>query len=452
MYLVEEAAITLAPGTSDIVRVDYKRADGTRGFSPRTRTCLPVAGCVPASSVDIQVLGNNEAGTYFIDNDLSTWQPTRRTATGMNALTAMDDPPIIDPPLTAYVLSAPWTQQHEAQLWINNPFTSAVAVTVTQTLPAGITLLDAGGASQSGDTLTWNTVVEPSALNVVTFTFSFPAIPGTENSLPSATLSLVSPLDRQLLSDKANIATFEAIWPLTVDYATPSYVLPGSSSQVVITVTNWLSDSAINGTLTVSVTDAQSVAQHTESKPFNVAASGTGAVNFTLPGLPRGNYLVYGQVSTAGASAKIFADWLQVGLPGPLLDYRVSPLGVVYPGDVLTYTLRFTNTVEVSLNNAVVTASLPAGVTIVPTSVTGGGVVEPGQVRWTLGTVGIGQSVVQSFAVQVNADAVPAGGEPGQLLSEPRLTANEIAPTWGPLAWNLVAHRRVFLPLVLKNH
>jgi uncharacterized repeat protein (TIGR01451 family) len=449
MNLVEESTIILAPGASGTVRVDYKRANGTKGFSPRSETCFPGAGCVPASDINIQVLGTNNAGTYYIGNDLSVWQPTRVNLAGASLAGLADDLPVIDPPLTSYVLSAPWTQKHEAQLWINNPFTSTIPATVTQALPAGIILLDTGGASQDGNVLTWNTTVESSALKLVTFTFGYPAAPGTVNSLSPANLSLISPLDGQPLTADSNAVDFQAIWPLTLDYATPGYVLPGSSSTVLVTVTNWLSNNEVTGTLAISVTDALSTTVYTDSQPFSVPISTTGAVSFTLPAmLASGNYLVHGLVNAAGAFAEAFTDPLQVGLPGPLLNYRVAPMGVVYPDDVVTYTLSFTNTVGVPLSNTVVTASLPLSATVIPGSITGSSVVESGQVRWTLGIVATDQAIVQSFAVRVNTGATPAfGAEPVQLLSESRLTADQIAPTWGPTAWNLIPAIAVQLPL-----
>jgi uncharacterized repeat protein (TIGR01451 family) len=268
---------------------------------------------------------------------------------------------------------------------------------------------------------------------------------------------LINPLDGQASSADSNVATFQAIWPLTLEYTTPGYVLPDNRSQVAITVINWLNDSAVDGTLTVSVTDLESSTLHSETKPFNIAPNETGVVNFTLPGLSQGDYIIHGEVSTTEASAEAFADRLQVGLPGPWLDYQVSPLGVVHPDDVLTYSVSFSNNVGAPLSNAVLTASLPMSVTVVAGSVTDGGTVESGQVRWTLGTISQDQSVLRSFVVQVNTDAAPTGDEPGRLLSEPRLTADEITPTWGPLAWNLVVERqspgdnKVFLPILLKD-
>jgi uncharacterized repeat protein (TIGR01451 family) len=192
--------------------------------------------------------------------------------------------------------------------------------------------------------------------------------------------------------------------------------------------------------MAISVTDALAAMVYTESQSFDVAASFTGTVTFTLPAtLAPGNYVVHGRVNTSGASVEAFADPLQVGLPGPPLDYQVTPIGVVRPNDILTYTLRFTNTIGMPLSNAVVTATLPVSVTVVPGSVTGGGIVESDQVRWALGAVTTDQTVEQSFTVRANADASPPGVEPGRLLSEPRLTADEIAPAWGPAAWNLVS-------------
>jgi hypothetical protein len=240
-------------------------------------------------------------------------------AHGRAIVTDITEQTIIDPLLTTYILSAPWTQKHEAQLWINNPFTDTVTVHIAQPLPSGIILLDAGGASQIGNTLTWDTVVSPTSLSKVTFTFSFPAIPNVANTLPPASINLVNPLDGQLLESSSNSVDFQALWPLTLDYTTPGHVLPGNSSTIAISVTNWLSNSAINGMLTVHVTDVLSNTVYTESKPFDVAANATGIVNFTFPPTQTsGNYVVHGRVDLNGASMEAFADFLHIGI----LDLR----------------------------------------------------------------------------------------------------------------------------------
>jgi len=170
----------------------------------------------------------------------------------------------------------------------------------------------------------------------------------------------------------------------------------------------------------------------TDDQTFDIASGGTGGVTFNLPAtLAPGDYVIHGWVASQGASAEAFADTFQVGAPGPQLMYQVTPVGPVHPGDILTYTVQFTNTLDSPLSGAVITASLPVSATVLPASITGGGVVNHDEMAWDLGAVGTDQAVEASFAVQVNEGA-------DQLLSVPRLTADEIAPTWGPSAWNPV--------------
>ncbi|TAK32117.1 MAG: PKD domain-containing protein [Chloroflexota bacterium] len=439
MSRVEEGFITLAPHTGGTVRVDYKWADGTRGFSPRSRTCIPLtSNCVPASDIYIDVLGTNDTGTYYIGGYNDTWQPIRVSGSGAQKM-ASDDSPTIDPPLMTYVVSAPWTQRHEAQIWINNPFTSTLPVTVTQTLSAGISVIDAGGANQQGSLLTWNTTVLPSAVGVVTFTFSFPAAPGADHALPAAVMSLASPIDGQIVTADSNVAHFQAIWPVTLSAVVPGYVLPGSSPSIGITVTNWLTNTTVAGSLAITVTDALSTPVHSQVQAFSVMPAGAAWLNFALPGtMSPGDYSVYAGTTVNGSSGQTYLGRVQVGVPGPDLVYRASAAGTAHPNDVLTYTVQLTNTVGVPLSNAALTATIPLSTTVVAGSVTGGGIVEPGQMRWPLGTLGANQSALRSFAVKVDTVG-PPGDSPWRLSSQPTLTANEIAATQGPAAWNLVA-------------
>ncbi|MCC9075203.1 SBBP repeat-containing protein [Litorilinea aerophila] len=420
IFTQEEATINLKPGTTGVVRLNYKKDSGTTGISPTQE-----------SDIEFVILGANDWGVYFVDSVISSWNPTRLSSSSAAASSAEQEAMPIDPPLSTYILPVPWRQQHEAQLWINNPFTSTVPVTVTQTLPAGIELLDAGGAVQSGSSITWHTVVNPTAMKVLTFTFGFPGAPGTEGMLPPATLSLVNPLDGQELTADSNAVAFQALWPFALDYALPRAVLPGEEVPVVVTVTNWLEENPVSGSLTIRVLDTLSNTVYTNSQPFEVPNGSEATVLFALPGtLAKGNYVVRGQVNAESASHEAFADLVQVGLPGPNLNYEVTPLGVVYPGDFLTYTLSFTNSLGFPLNNTVLTTSIPAGVTVLPQSITDGGTIEFGQVRWMLGTVENGEKVERSFVVKVNTEVV-SSTKRLYLTSEPRLTADEIAPVLG---------------------
>lgn len=451
MNKVDEVPLTLEAGQTGTLRIYYKRTDGTRGLSPREGNCLLVViGCVGPSNIGIQVLGTNATGTFYVDSYSSPWEPTQ-VRTGALAAASLSGQqiapqaglgtnggPAIDPPLTSYVLSSPWSQRHEAQLWVNNPFTSTIEVTITQPLPAGVALLDAGGAQQSGDTLIWTTTVSPTALRRVGFSFAFPAVPGTSTSLAGASMTLTSPLDGQPLTATSNAVSFAALWPVTLEHATPGYVAPGGSASASISITNWLSDRPVSGTMALSLTDALSATVYTASQQFSVAAGATDELIFALPAnLPPGSYIIAGVVSAESASAVAFADTFQVGLPGPLVDYRVAPLGEVRAGDVLTYTAQFSNDLDLQLSGAVITASIPLGGTVVDGSISGGGSIVGDQVRWELGPVAPGGEVRRSFTFRVAPVVADAGSR--ELRSEARLTAAEIAESWGPVAWNPVS-------------
>lgn len=449
LKIVEEASITLGPGESGTIRVYYKRGDGAKGFSPREKGCLPGAGCVPASDIFIKVLGTNETGTFYIDNDNRPWEPTRISNIGFQSLTS-GVVTTIDPPLSAYVQGSPWTQVLEAQLWLNNPFTSTVEMKVTQPLPTDISLVDLGGGILDSNKLTWVKMVEPQSLGVITFTMKYPAAPGEANSLPVSSLELKSPLNGEELSEKSNGVKFYSLWPVTVNESISTNVQPGLSAKVSITVTNMLDSDQTSGEVAIQVKNETQEIVHSESQAFKASAGSEAVIDFVLPGkLAAGDYSIVGTMETAGTKARIFSNWLQVGVPGPTMAYAVEPTGFVEVGDVIAYRLQFANNVGVALHQAVLTASIPKHTSLVAKSVSGGGVVVEDEIQWNLGTVAPMEKVSVTFEVEVAWDAAPIGGDGRRLTSEAWLIAYEIAPTSGPIPWNIVeAHSGIYLPIV----
>ncbi len=175
---------------------------------------------------------------------------------------------------------------------------------------------------------------------------------------------------------------------------------PGLGASAVLTITNRLSDQPVAGTVTLSVSDALSTTVHTESQPFTVGPASEGSLTFVVPNtLQRGDYTIRGTVQTSDAAAEVFADYMQVGLPMPSLVYTVAPDSLVQAGDVVAYTMRTTNTLDVDLTNSALTASIPAGSSIVLGS-SGNGIVDNGRVLWKLGTVPAGASVKKTFQVR----------------------------------------------------
>ena len=453
LFMVDEISVKLAPGASKNIRVDYKRDDGAKGFSPREGGCLIGFGCYSPSNVTITVLGDNGTGIFYIDNDSKPWNPERATLTGEIVTAALNYAPTVDPPITSYVLSAPWTQEHEAQIWLNNPFDSTVVMTASQKIPDGVLLVDAGGATQKGDTLEWVIPVDPASIDVVTFTFEYPAQPDTVNVLSPATLDLVDPMDGVPMTAESNEVEFSALWPVSVEHTSPGYVVPGSSDTVDMAVTNWIADHAVSGNVFIRIEDKDGATVYDESAPFTVGATGTATVQLTIPAaLAKGNYLIFGDISINGVKANLFFDWLQVGLPGPALLYTADPLGTVEPGQTIAYTMEFSNTTDVTLHNTLLTASLPPYTTIVPSTISSAGKVVDNEVHWQIGNVNPGERVTASFKAKVDPDAAPVGGQARRLTSEGWLVADELNPTPGTTPWHLVEPIPVILlPIVLSN-
>ena len=99
------------------------------------------------------------------------------------------------------------------------------------------------------------------------------------------------------------------------------------------------------------------------------------------------------------------------GTPNPTpiisLTKTVTPNSAKH-GDVVQYTLKGVNNGTVAATNATLTDLLPAHVTYVPGSATGGGVYVPASdaITWSAGTIDPGTNAQVSFQVTVDPDAV----------------------------------------------
>jgi uncharacterized repeat protein (TIGR01451 family) len=455
MNLTEEGSITLDPGASGEVRIDYKRSNGNKGLSPRSGMCFPLSGCEPAATIHFDVLATNEAGTYLVGGTSSDWSPERQIEPSGSylSLPTTDDMPIIDPPLRTSIQTAPWQQIYEVHLWIDNPFTTSISVLLTQTLPSTITLISAEGGDVADNNVTWEQWIEPSAISLVTFTFSYSATPGLMATLPPAMLQLADPTDGESLLFESDPATFSTNWPIHIVRATPGHLLPHTISSAGLTITNWLPTSMVNGTFTISVTDTLSNVIYVYAAPFSVGPGSIDGYNVPLPPtLGLGDYMLLYSIQVGEASLEVFRDSLRIGVTAPEFNYQSDPLEPIHPGDTLHFLLQFTNTTGITLTNAVVTASIPISTTVYPDSISDSGHLESGYIRWTVPTVAMERPIVRSFSTRVDPSTQITNTSPFLLYSEPCLAADQIMPRCDFPAWNLVINEyKIFLPLVV-NH
>ncbi len=71
-------------------------------------------------------------------------------------------------------------------------------------------------------------------------------------------------------------------------------------------------------------------------------------------------------------------------------------------GDVLSYTISYSNADNVDLTEVVLRDPIPSTTTLVPGTISNGGTVEGGEIIWNIGTLKIGESQTQSFDVTVH--------------------------------------------------
>ena len=182
---VESSAITVAPGGTGTLRVPY--LSGGIGYTPRAD-----------SSIEFFLVATNQNGAIVVDTlGGNPWQPTSVAIVNSSALAPsyieIANPQIIDAPLVSIAGAATGESQPKGVIWVNNPFTSSVLITVTQPTPLYMTQVDAGTGRVEGNNIVWTTYVAPESSEMLTYTARLNLRPSTSVVLPSTQLALQSP-------------------------------------------------------------------------------------------------------------------------------------------------------------------------------------------------------------------------------------------------------------------
>ena len=315
---------------------------------------------------------------------------------------------------------------------------SASSVTVTDTLPAGVTFVSAsgGGVNNSG-VASWSlgTLANGQVSNV-TVTVTAPASGSLTNVAtvssptgdPNSTNNVTPPV----------ITTVTAVADIGIGKSALASVSASSNLVYTISVTNFGPSSASS----VTVTDTLPAGVTFVSASGN-GINNSGVVSWSLGTLANGqvsNVTVTVTAPASGSLTNVATVSSPTGDPNstnnvtpPVIttvtavaDIGIGKLAsaVVSASSNLVYTISVTNFGPSSASSVVVTDTLPANVTFV--SASGGGVNNGGVVSWSLGTLANGQ--VSNVTVTVTA---PASGT----LTN---TASVSSPTGDPNSTNNV--------------
>ena len=324
---------------------------------------------------------------------------------------------------------------------------TAQSISVTDTLPAGVTFASAtGGGALSGGLVTWPAFPTLAAGAAVTLgvTVIAPAAGSLTNraACGAATPDPVS-ANNDGTSDASAVTTqVGRSADLAVLVSGPASVLPGSNVTYTVMLTNLGPTLATN----IVVVDSLPVGG------IFVSANGGGVPGLGLVTWPTiaslavggsSNFSVTIQAPLAGSftnSAQASADspdpnpannsgtdaasrWALTVTPQADLVVNCSGSPLASAGSMLTYTLSVTNLGPSTAANVSVQDRLPAGAGFV--SATGGGIAAGGVVNWpAIGSLGAGASA--SFSLTVN---VPASG----ILTN---TASGTSSAYDPLSAN----------------
>ena len=315
---------------------------------------------------------------------------------------------------------------------------SASSVTVTDTLPLGVTFVSAsGGGVNTSGVVSWTLgTLASGQVSNLTVTVTAPASGTLTN-----TASVSSPTGDPNSTNNVTLPVITTVTPVAdvgIGKVGPANVLAASNLVYTISVTNFGPSSASS----VTVTDTLPLGV-TFVSASGGGANNSGVVSWSLGTLANGqvsNVTVTVTAPASGSLTNVANVSTPTGDPNstnnitPPVITTVTPVADVGLGKTaaasvlaasnLVYTISVTNFGPSSASGVVVTDTLPAGVTFV--SASGGGANNSGVVSWTLGTLASGQ--VSNLTVTVTA---PASGT----LTN---TASVSTPTGDPNSTNNV--------------
>ncbi|MEM7584672.1 MAG: DUF11 domain-containing protein [Acidobacteriota bacterium] len=322
---------------------------------------------------------------------------------------------------------------------VNNAGPSDAAnVVVTDTLPAGVTLVSTSGCAEDPNgvaTCTLGTIAAAgSAQYTITVAVDADAS-GTLTNQASVTSDTTDPdSSDNATSEDTGVGASADLSISKTDSVDP--VVAGENLTYTVTVNNAGPSDATNvvvtDTLPAGVTlvstsgcseDPSGVATCTLG---NIAASGsaqytiTVAVDASATGTLTNQASVSSDTADSDSSDNTTSEDTTVSAEADLSISKTDSVDPVVAGENLTYTVTVANAGPSDAQNVVVTDTLPAGVTLVSTS---GCAEDPsGVATCTLGTIASGDSAQYTIAVAVDADAS------GTLTNQANVTSSTADP------------------------
>jgi Tol biopolymer transport system component len=314
-HLMVEEGVKVIPGSgSGTILVSYKQDD--EGVAPDE-----------GSTIEMELLGSTDTGTYYVTHESTSWVPTRITSSDAQQLASLaaDDAPTVPYPIRTRVTMNQDSMTYTPYAWVDNPFTQTVGITLTQPLPVDILVVDANGGEVVGDSLRWHRVISPQSTVVFTHAVRYIGDGGQVVQYSEPQLEMVNLEGTAYATFTGEVEEFVSLSPLSAVGTPPNKIVQGERVTVPITVTNHLATLESSGTVGLSLIDFISdVEIYSDTQKIIVPAGGSQIVNLVIDthNIAPADYLLVAHIKAGGMNdyKEIFAiylgiSWIEVHLP-----------------------------------------------------------------------------------------------------------------------------------------
>jgi len=251
------SSITLASGSQETVRMYFVEHNGD-DFG------------IPKYGVFLVLYALTDRGVYVLDvESIAPFEPRTEVAASATQAVALKSPSRTGAsaalslsnsvhetrryPIWAMVGANTGQFTYTLNIAADNPFPMPLAVVISQTIPAQVTVTDPGEGAVSGDEIAWHQIIQPRETAKLQYAFDYGGAYAAEATLPPVYWSFYDAADDVNVTLNTGSISFYARSPLRAQGTASAIVPPGVQQTVPVTVTNMDSGSAQQGDLTLQV-------------------------------------------------------------------------------------------------------------------------------------------------------------------------------------------------------
>ena len=301
--LLEEGVAAGAGRASNVARLHYNW--GSQGVSPDEN-----------STIEMDVLGTTDTGTYFITHTGTQWTRTHTLKNGDEApipvgLKQANDAPTLPYPIRSRVETRPDSLTYVPHLWIDNPFTQTIQIRVMQPLPEAVQVIAANGAMLNSQNLVWMRSLEPQSTVEITHVIRYDGATALPFSYPSAQLDMSDPAAGSSATFTGPSVSVRVVPPVAGVGDPPHELELGTTVRVPVTLIN-RANVTVDATLRFTLTDMDGRVLDSPSHSLSLSPFGETSVGLLLRApTVAGVYILEASVESSGGSSPIFATYVE---------------------------------------------------------------------------------------------------------------------------------------------